>query len=244
VRGFDVARVAEWARGVAAHRPVVVVAGDVTLEDAEEHLWSLATLPAPPAASAAVPAAPAWSPGSGAEARAKQQTALALAFPTGAYASADRYPLMVTGALLSGLAGRLFDELREKRSLAYTVAATPWLARWSGAMLCYIATSPERETEAREAMLAELARLRTEPPTETELERARNYAAGVVEISAQSAAAVAGGVLDAWVRGDIESWADAPRRLRGVGREDVLRVADEVFRAERRAEYVVRGGAA
>jgi zinc protease len=111
-------------------------------------------------------------------------------------------------------------------------------------MLCYIATSPEREAEAREAMLAELARLSAEPPSEAELARARNYAAGVIEISAQSAAAVAGSVLDAWVHGEVESWADTPRRLREVTIEDVMRVSEEVFRADRRAEFVVRGGAA
>jgi zinc protease len=244
VRGFDVAQVAAWARAMSAHRPVVVVAGDVTPEQAVERLRPLTAVPGASVGAVGVPAAPSWTPGSGNEARAKQQTALALAFPAGRYASADRFPLKVAGALLSGLAGRLFDELREKRSLAYTVAAVPWLARWSGAMLCYIATSPEREAEAREAMLAELARLSAEPPSEAELARARNYAAGVIEISAQSAAAVAGSVLDAWVHGEVESWADTPRRLREVTIEDVMRVSEEVFRADRRAEFVVRGGAA
>ncbi len=243
VRGFDVVHVAGWGRAITGYRPVVVVAGDVTPEDALDRLGPLAILPSPAGDAVADPGVPRWTPDRGDDARAKQQTALAMAFPAGPYASPDRFPLKVTGALLSGLAGRLFDALREKRSLAYTVAAIPWLARWSGAMLCYIATSPEREDEAREAMLAELARLHEEPPSIAELERARNYAAGVVEISAQSAASVASSVLDAWVHGDVESWADTPARLRAVTVEDVLRVADSVFSGERRAEFVVRGGA-
>jgi zinc protease len=153
----------------------------------------------------------------------------------------DRYPVRVVGTVLSGLAGRLFDELRERRSLAYTVAAMPWTARSAGAVLCYIATSPEREVEAREAMLAELARLAAEPPEPDELERARNYAAGLVEIGAQSGRSVAASILDAWVNGGIERWAEAPAMLRAVTRDDVVRVATEVFEVGRLVEYVVRG---
>jgi predicted Zn-dependent peptidase len=92
-------------------------------------------------------------------------------------------------------------------------------------------------------MLAELARLYEDPPSVAELERARNYAAGVIEIGAQSAAAVAASVLNAWVHGDVESWAETPDRLRRVTLDQVLRVSEAVFRPERRAEFVVRGGA-
>jgi zinc protease len=243
IGGYDRGLVAGWARTLAAHRPVAVVVGDFEAEDAVGRLWPLTTLPVPGPDDAQAPGTPGWFPTRGAEPRAKQQSALALAFPAAPHDSADRFPLAVTAALLSGLAGRLFDELREKRSLAYTVAAMPWLARHSGAMLCYIATSPEREDEAREAMIAELVRLRTEPPSAAELERARHYAAGTVEIGAQSAAAVAARVLDAWVYGESERWAETPDRLRGVTLDDVLRVAEEVFDPDRRAEFVVRGGA-
>jgi zinc protease len=243
VREFDVPQVAGWASVLAACRPVVVVAGDVTPEAAVEQLRALTSVPPRTTGIFDGATAPSWTPGRGEESRAKQQTALALAFPAGPYASADRFPLTVAGALLSGLAGRLFDELREKRSLAYTVAAVPWLAQWSGAVLCYIATSPAREDEAREAMLVELARLYEDPPSVVELERARNYAAGVIEIGAQSAAAVAASVLNAWVHGDVESWAETPDRLRRVTLDQVLRVSEAVFRPERRAEFVVRGGA-
>jgi zinc protease len=236
--------VRRWADRVASTRPVVVLAGDLVADQAIEALAPLTGWEVRTGDTEAEPATPTWQAGRDSETRQKEQTAFAMAFPCSAYGSDDRHPLSVVGSVLTGLAGRLFAELREKRGLAYTVAAVPWLARRAGAMLCYIATSPEREAEAREAMLGELVRLTAEPPTSAELERARNYAAGTVEIRQQSGRAVAGEILEAFVHGSLGDLAETPQRLRGVTLEDVLRVAGEVFDPDVRAEYVVRGAAA
>ncbi|KPK02101.1 MAG: hypothetical protein AMS20_12560 [Gemmatimonas sp. SG8_28] len=241
VVGFDAERVRAWAARLRGARPVVVVVGDVAIADVPEAVAALAGWEGGTTDTPNDQGRPSWRAGRGAEERDKQQTALALGFRTVPYGSPDRYPLRVIGTILSGLAGRLFDELREKRSLAYTVTAMPWFAREAGVLLCYIATSPDREAEARDAMLAELDRLITEPPDADELARARNYAAGLVEIGAQSGRTVAARMLEAWVNGEVARWAEAPAKLRAVAREDVLRVAESVFDAEQMVEYVVRG---
>jgi zinc protease len=241
VEGFGEDQVRDWAGRVRATRPVAVVVGDVDVRDVTAELGALTRWEVDGDGEHPQAAVPVWRPSRAVEERDKQQTALALAFPAAPYRSPDRFPLRVVGTLLSGLAGRLFDELREKRSLAYTVAAMPWVVREAGAVLCYIATSPEREGEAREAMLAELERLSAEPPNDEELARARAYAAGLVEIGAQSGRSVAGRVLDAWVNDDIAHWADAPERLREVSRDEVARVAASVFQASQAVECVVRG---
>ena len=85
--------------------------------------------------------------------RAKAQTAFAMVFPGPDRRDPRRHAAEVWGAVASGLGGRLFDALRDRRSLAYTVVGTGWARRDGGAVLTYIATSPERETEARAAML-------------------------------------------------------------------------------------------
>jgi zinc protease len=233
-------RVRAWAGALAGRRAVAVAVGDLEREELLDALEPLAHWPAP-AAPESGERAVQWRPGRGAEGRDKEQTALAMAFPAAPFGSPDRYPQAVLRALLSGLAGRLFEELRERRSLAYTVAALPWLARRAGAVLTYIATSPEREAEARDTMLAELQRVFLEPPQPDELERARNYAAGTVEVGRQRGSAVAGEVLEAWVHGVLGELEDVPGRLRDVSGEDVVRVAEAAFREELRAEFVVRG---
>lgn len=225
---------------VRSSRAIVAAVGDL---DVDALVDGLAPLAVWPAAAEQTPATGSAEFGSrvGSERRDKEQSALAMAFPAVPSHSPERYALAVTATLLSGLAGRLFMVLRDRMSLAYTVAATPWLRRRGGAMIGYIATSPEREDAARDAMLAELERLVAEPVTEDELRRARNYAAGQVEIRQQHGGAVAGELLAAWVNGVIEELVSIPERLRAVTAEDVARVARRVFDSGERAEFVVRG---
>ncbi len=232
-------RLREWAALLRERRAAVVAVGDLETEALLEGLEPFADWPGHPP-STSEPAPPAFRSEHESEERDKAQTAVAMAYRATPYASADRYALAVAGALLSGLAGRLFKELRDKRSLAYTVAATPWLRRRAGAMLTYIATSPDREGEAREGMLAELERVVAAPVPEDELTRARNYAAGLVEVGRQSGASVAGEIMTAWLHGVLDELVETAARLRAVTAEDVARVVREVFVGDR-AEFVVRG---
>ncbi|MBI3983053.1 MAG: insulinase family protein [Gemmatimonadetes bacterium] len=192
-------------------------------------------------ASRRQPRAPGWRPSHGAEQRDKAQTALALAFPAPPTGSDQRFALEVLCAYLGGLAGRLFRTLRDERSLAYTVSALPWLRRRAGAVLTYIATSPEREDEARSGLLEELAQVGADPPPVAELERARNYAAGLVLLRRERVAAWAGEILEAHVNRLLADLNALPDRLRAVGAREVGAVAQAVFQAARAAEYVVRG---
>jgi zinc protease len=230
-----------WHDALRTRRAMVVAVGDLEPQALIAGLEPLSWWPGRSHADTGADARPEFQANSGAERRDKAQSAVALAFPAAPFGSPDRYALTVTGTLLSGLAGRLFQELRDKRSLAYTVAAMPWLRGRGGAMLGYVATSPEREDEAREAMLGELFRLARDAITEDEVDRARNYAAGMVEIQQQSGAAVAAEIVAAWAYGVLDELIEQPQRLRAVTAADIARVADEVFVADKCAEYVVQG---
>jgi predicted Zn-dependent peptidase len=106
----------------------------------------------------------------------------------------------------------------------------------------YIATSPEREDEAREEMLRELERFTQEPVSEGELRQAVNYLAGQAEVSRQSGGAVASEILEAWVAGTgLAELADPAAAFRAVTAADVLRVAQQLLDPTRRVEGVVRG---
>ncbi|MFQ5703428.1 MAG: M16 family metallopeptidase [Gemmatimonadales bacterium] len=230
-----------WHEQVKGHRAVAAAVGDLGIEDLLGSLGPLSDWPAGSGSGQSGLPAPQFESDCGLEDRVKEQTALAMAFPAASGGSTDRHAISVMCALLSGLAGRLFAELREKRSLAYTVAAMPWLRRRAGVVMTYIAMSPEREDEARAAMLAELSHLSAESVREDELDRARNYAAGLVEIQRQRSESVAGEILRAWLNGSASDFSQRAHQLRSVTAEDVRRVSYEVFGAGRRAEYVVRG---
>jgi predicted Zn-dependent peptidase len=63
----------------------------------------------------------------------------------------------------------------------------------------------------------------------------------MVEIQQQSGAAVAGEIMASRTYGTLDELSQVPQRLRAVTAQDVARVAERVFVAENRAEYVVRG---
>jgi zinc protease len=227
-------------------RPVVIAVGDI---DPAEATASLAGIfrdrPALPDKRHL--GAVAWAPGTPGESakivtREKAQTALAMVFHGPGRRDRDRIPAEVLAAVASGLGGRLFEALRDRRSLAYTVLASSWQRGRAGALVTYIATSPEREEEARSAMLDELDHFATTPITPTELGQAVNYLSGQSEVSRQSGGAVAAEILEAWINGnglvDLENPAAS---FHEVTAEDVMRVAQKYLRRLERFEGIVRG---
>jgi zinc protease len=177
--------------------------------------------------------------------REKAQTALALAFPGPPRAHPDRVTLEILSAAVSGLGNRLFEELRSKRSLAYTVAAYPLTRRDAGAFVGYIATSVERAEEARTGLLHELARIRDEPPSEEELERARRYAIGAWQIRTQTNGAQLSDLAAAFMIGEgLDEITEFEARVNAVRRDDVRAAARHWFDEARLVEGVVRGSAA
>ena len=93
------------------------------------------------------------------EFRQRKQSAIAVAYPTVPRNHEDWPKLRLLQNVTSGLAGTFFAELRGKRSLAYTVFAQEASRREAGVFIGYLATGTDKETEAREALIAEFGRL-------------------------------------------------------------------------------------
>src|SRR5262249_19980024 len=125
--------------------------------------------------------------------------------------------------------------------LAYTVMASPWLQRRAGAMLTYIATSPEREDEARDAMLQALGEVSAGRVSEGGVDPAPRYAAASAQLRRQTSSAITSDILSAWLDGRLDELPELPARLRAVTVDDVVRESGAIFRADARAEFVVKG---
>jgi zinc protease len=241
------AEVVSWhASAILGVRPVIIAVGDIDPEESSTVLAGLFGDRAPQPSRPPLAPLP-WAGGQDGSSirvvmREKQQAALAMAFPGPARRDQDRWAAKVWAAVASGLGGRMFEALRDRRSLAYTVMASSWQRGRAGALITYIATSPEREDEARAAMLEELDRFTREPVGDAELSQAVSYLSGQAEVGRQSGAEVAGEILEAWVIGNgLSDLNDPGAAFQAVGTEDVLRVAQHNLRQSQRAEGVVRG---
>jgi zinc protease len=175
------------------------------------------------------------------ETRDRAQTAMALLFSGPSRSDPARYAASMIALVASGLGGRFFEELRDKRSLCYTVNAFVAERALGGAFGAYIATSPEQEGAARDGLLAEFARLRDEPVSEQELRRAQTYAIGLHAIRQQSGAAVLADAVDAYLFGSLGELEEYEARIRAVTPGEMRSVAMEHFDPSRRVEGIVRG---
>ncbi len=175
------------------------------------------------------------------EQREKAQTALALLFPGPSRSDPARFAAAMIAGVASGLGGRFFDELRDKQSLGYTVHAFTAERALAGTFGAYIATSPEKEEQARRGLLREFAKLRDEPVTPRELEQAQTYAIGVHAIRQQSGGAVLADMVDAWMFGTLAELREFDTRIRAVTAQEMRAVAQRYFLEERRVEGMVRG---
>ncbi len=81
-------------------------------------------------------------------------------------------------ALGGGMASRLFQEVREKRGLAYTVYSYPSAYADAGTYAVYVGTSPTRVRKVIDVVRHELELVRTKGLTTEELDRAKGYLAG------------------------------------------------------------------
>ncbi len=242
LRGHTREDLVEWHRSQILQAPTVVaIVGDGDPDElaaiAGRHFRELRFDEARPLA------APSWPDRviESAEQRDKAQTALVLVWPAPSRSDAARFDVAMLAGIASGLGGRLFEELRDKRSLCYTVQAFGSERRSAGTFNAYIATSPEKEGDARDGLLVELARLRDELVTDDELRRAQTYAIGVHAIRQQSGGAVLGELVDAWMFGTLSELQEFEDRVRGVTAESIRETSRRYLDPDRRVEGIVRG---
>jgi len=173
-------------------------------------------------------------------AKDRAQAHLVMGFRGVSVSDPDRGALDVISQILAGQSGRLFLELRDKKSLAYTVSAMSVEGLAPGFFAVYIATAPEKVEEARRGMLEELTKLVGEAPGEEELRHAKRNLTGNHAISQQRNSGHAGHMaLDALYGlgpGANQKYAAS---IDAVTQDDVVRVARRVIVLDAYTEALV-----
>jgi predicted Zn-dependent peptidase len=116
-----------------------------------------------------------------------EQYHLCLGAPGMARGDERRFILRVLDTILGGsTSSRLFQEVREKRGLAYSVYSYASQYQDSGQVALYVGTRPDRVREAMDVIGEELRKLQDSTVTEEELVRAKENVKGRTVLSMES----------------------------------------------------------
>jgi predicted Zn-dependent peptidase len=157
-----------------------------------------------------------------------------------------RFALRVLDTILGGsTSSRLFQEVREKRGLAYSVFSYASHYLDSGQVALYVGTRPENVAEAMDVIGTELDRLQSEGVSEQELERARENVKGRTVLSMESTLSrmnrLGGSVL---MGVPLLSVDEVLAAFDAVTLDDVMALARELWNPERMSAAGVGGSEA
>ncbi len=158
-----------------------------------------------------------------------QQGFIVLGYPAPPVTHAG-YPALrlASAALGEGFGGRIFTNLRDKKSLAYALGSTLRPYRLGGHQVLYIGTKPESIEEAHAGLLEEAEYIRQNLLTDEELHRAREFVIGRYLMGHQSLAQRVGHL--AWwedTGGDAALDLTYPQRLKAVTAGQIREAAQQ-----------------
>jgi predicted Zn-dependent peptidase len=146
-----------------------------------------------------------------------------------------RFALRVLDNILGGTSSsRLFQEVRERRGLAYSVYSFQSLYAGSGQIGMYLGTRPDNVARALRVVADELDRFRAEPATDDELERSKENVKGRVLLALESTTARMNRLGSSVLAGiPLLSVDQVEARIDAVTVEDLQALAGELLAPER-----------
>ncbi|MBI3322300.1 MAG: insulinase family protein [Candidatus Omnitrophica bacterium] len=164
----------------------------------------------------------------------RQEGILLIGFPGLSVADPRLPPLDLVETVLSGGAGRLFAEVRERRGLAYTVGGFSMPGVEPGAFVLYAVTDPSHLDQVRKAMLAEVQRVCAGPVPAEEMTEAKEGLLGQRRIARQTQAAQASQIAGDELFGlGFDHAEKYEARVRSLTAEEVRRTAQEILDPQR-----------
>ena len=146
-----------------------------------------------------------------------------------------RFALRVLDNVFGGTSSsRLFQEVRERRGLAYAVYSFTSAYQDTGQVGLYLGTRPDNVGEGLSVVASELARLREEPATPEELERAKENLKGRVVLALESTGARMNRLGSEVLAGmPLFSLDETVARIDAVSVDDLAALVDELWAPER-----------
>ncbi len=164
-----------------------------------------------------------------------QQANMVLGFRAPAFHSKDYFTFRVLNTILNGMGGKLFVELREKKSLAYSVYASHDAGSLAAIYQIYIGCAPSKMAEAKAGLHTVLRQFAQKKVSHDELERAKTYMVGLYQVGLQTNRAQVHSYARYELVGEGVHGVDHfPEKIRKVTAEDVQKAVRQYLETDQR----------
>ncbi len=160
-----------------------------------------------------------------------EQLHLVVGTPAPATLDGTRFAGILMNSVFGGsMSSRLFQEIREKRGLAYAVRSYIVSYRDTGMLNIYVGTSKDKTQEVIDIILAEMRRMKTERFTDKELQSAKELIKGNLLLSMEST----DNRMQKLATNEIYFGRNVPPeeivgRIEAVTAEDILSLSAQIF---------------
>jgi predicted Zn-dependent peptidase len=163
--------------------------------------------------------------------KALEQVQICIGVPSHPVAHEQRHASYVLNTLLGGgMSSRLFQNVRERLGLAYSIYSDLNPYRDTGSMCIYAGTSRESAIKVVECVVAEFRNLKTTPVPEEELRRSQDQLKGSLMLSLESSTARMSNLARQEMYFDrFYSLDELIERIEAVTAEDLQQSANEFF---------------
>ena len=170
-----------------------------------------------------------------------EQVHLCVGAPSYPQPHQNRFPAYILNSVLGGgMSSRLFQNIREKRGLAYAVFSSLSSFHDAGCLSVYAGTATDKARQVIELVLAEFCELKSNPIGREELQRAKDYLKGSLLLSLESSTSRMGYVArQEMYFGRYITQDEIKRSVDAVTSDQVQAVAQEFFNPERLAITVL-----
>jgi predicted Zn-dependent peptidase len=160
-----------------------------------------------------------------------EQMHFCMGYPGISYVHEDRYALTALTTILGGsMSSRLFQAVREKEGLAYSIYCSPSFYRDTGAIQIYAGTSKESYHRAVDCILEQIKTLLSDGIDQEEFQRAKQQLKGSIIINLEGSSAWANWLGRQFIYNTgMSHISDIESRIDAVALDDVTRVANNLM---------------
>jgi zinc protease len=225
-----------YERVMVPENIVIIFVGDISAVKAREiadRLFGDLKSGTPPTPVVAVPSKPQRTGVHEMRKKDLKQSMALVGFLAPPMMSKEAISLEVLNGLLTGLGGRLFVELRDKRSLGYMAGSAFIPLKDKSLFLGYANPTADGVDEALRVIMEELTRVARENVEDEEIQRSKEWLVGsqIMQLQRNFSQAIAYGTYETLGFG-YAIVDKSPELIRSITQEDIKRVAAELFKEE------------